>query len=345
MKFKAFLQCASCRFAALYFAPFFAGLALARRGTPGLACVGAVFWIAQSLGIEVTNRLSDRGEDEVNRPERTALCTFVGWRALRSIQIALWAGVLAIDVLWLRLTGNPSFALALGVSFCVGIGYSRGPRVSRSRYLGLMTVSLVFVGVFVMGWSTGDPLARPTSIWVDQVISFLPLLIVVGLFIVTLAGVKDVTDRLGDLLAGYRSPFVDLLERRESTLLVGLAACPFVLTLLFVLGGLLAPRLAALIAFAPISAIVVAAVQRADTAPDRMLVREVFYNYWLVFSSTALVLFLPSVGMVCAVLAASAYWMLATRWLHWGARLRILDLSQIVRIASLGEHGPLAARH
>jgi 4-hydroxybenzoate polyprenyltransferase len=344
MKFKAFLQCTSCRFAALYFGPFFAGLVLARRDTPELACVGAVFWIAQSLGIEVTNRLSDRGEDEINRPERTALCALVGWQALKSIQIALWVGVLAIDVLWLRLTGNPSFALALGVSFCVGIGYSRGPRVSRSRYVGLMTVSLVFVGVFVMGWSTGDPLARPTSVWADQVISFLPLLIVVGLFIVTLAGVKDVTDRLGDLLAGYRSPFVDLLERRESTLLLGLAVCPFVLTLLFVLSGLLALRMAALIAFAPISMIVVAAVQRADTPTDRMLVREVFYNYWLVFSSAALVLFTPSVGMACAVLAASAYWMLATRWLHWGARLRIADVSQVARIAIPSDHNPSAAR-
>jgi 4-hydroxybenzoate polyprenyltransferase len=325
MRIIAFLKCASCRFAALYFVPFAGGLVWTGRGTLGYIALGALFWIVHSLGIEVTNRLSDRNEDEINRPERTRLCECVGWHELRLVQLFLWCAVLAIDVAWLVLAGNLLFGLLLALSFCIGVAYSRGPRLARTRYIGLLTFNLVFCGIFIMGWSVGNPFSRSSSVWLNQLASFGPLLVIVGLFIVTLIGVKDLTDRAGDLHIGYQSLFVDLLERRRTTVMRCMVACPFVLILASVSLGMLPARLAALIGFAPISAIVVEAIPHAQTRTDRLLVREVFYHYWLVFSSASLLLLLPGKALALAVAGASCYWVITSRWLHWSERLRISD--------------------
>src|SRR6185436_5876673 len=51
---RAFLQCASCRFAALYAVPFCAGLAAAGSPRAATALLGAGFWLVLTLAIEVT---------------------------------------------------------------------------------------------------------------------------------------------------------------------------------------------------------------------------------------------------------------------------------------------------
>lgn len=334
-KTAAFMQCASCRFATLYFVPFFAGLVLAGHDTLGYAALGALLWIVHSLAIEVTNRLSDRTEDTINRPERTRLCEYVGWPALRAVQAGLWSAVVAIDGVWLVLAGNPEFAFLLALSISIGIAYSRGPRLARSRHVGLLVVNLVFGGVFIVGWSAGDPFSRPTHVWLSQITSFMPVLIVVGIFIVTLAGVKDLTDRAGDLRVGYRSPFVDLVEHRRAFLVRCLGLCPFALIAAFTSLDLMSSRLIALIGFAPVSIILTEAVRGARTSADSLIVREVFYNYWLAFSSIALLLLLPQKALALAVMGAISYWVLTTRWLHWGDQLHAADLMQLVRMSGL----------
>jgi 4-hydroxybenzoate polyprenyltransferase len=332
----AFLRCSSCRFAALYFSPFCGGLVETARATVGYAALGAVFWLLHSLGIEVTNRLADRTEDAINRPERTALCALVGWGTLRSMQSAIWCTVIVLDIAWILLAGNPLLIGLLLGSSGLGIAYSRGLRLSRSRSFSLITLNLLFGGAFLLGWSVGDPLARPDNAGWNQLADFLPLLVAVGLFILALAGIKDITDRQGDIRIGYRSFFVDIMERRSSAVLGFVASVPFLAILAFVLSGLLPTRLLALIVFAPVSTIVVSASRRAQTRLDRMLVREAFYDYWLVFSSSALLLFLPRAILAEVVLATIAYWILATRWLHWGQPLGWSGVVRIMRIASPG---------
>lgn len=331
-KTRAFLRCASCRFAALYFVPFAAGMALAGRASAAIVLFAAAFWIAHSLGIELTNRLSDRREDEVNRPERTALCAQVGWGSLRRAQGVVWAVVLAMDGLWLLLAGSLPFAAMLALSFAIGVGYSRGARISRVRYVGLLIFNLLFAGVFVMGWTVGDPLTRSPGDW-HALLRCVPLLIVVGVFIVTLVGLKDVTDRLGDLRIGYRSPFVDALEAGDARLLRGLATLPFALIALFACLSLLPVRLTALFVFAPASALLVEAAQGARARADQLLVREIFYTYWLLFCSASLLLLRPSMTLALVVVGAVLYWQLTTVWLHWGEALRPGDLGRALRLA------------
>lgn len=315
--------------------PYFAGLAEVGRASLKFTILGAAYWIVHSLGIEVTNRLSDREEDEVNRPERTALCAAVGWSALKRIQRWLWFGIALIDVTWLLLAASPLFAALLLSSSLLGVAYSRGPRLSRNRYFGLVAVNLLFGGAFLLGWSVGDPLALPRMAGWHQLSAFMPLLVAVGIYILGLAGIKDITDRRGDLKIGYRSPFVDVIERRTSTAVWGLALVPFAALGGCALSGLLPGRLWLLTAFAPISALVTCAARRARGMHERLLVRELFYNYWLVFSSAALLLLLPRAALGLAVAGACAYWVVATRWLHWGEGLGIAGLGRVVRLAGL----------
>jgi 4-hydroxybenzoate polyprenyltransferase len=326
----AFLRCSSCRFAALYFGPFCGGLVQAGRATAAYFALGAGFWMLHSLGIEVTNRLADRMEDAINRPERTALCAVVGWQTLKAIEHAIWYAVLIFDIVWILLAG------LLTGSSGLGIAYSRGARFSRHRFVGFITLNLLFGGAFLLGWSVGDPFGGPgNSAW-NQLGAFLPLLVAVGLFILALAGIKDITDRQGDVRIGYRSFFLELVEHRSSAVLGSVAGAPFFAILAFALAGLLPIRLLALMAFAPVSAIVVSAARSARAGFDRMLVREAFYGYWLAFSSSALLLFLPRPALAGAIVAATAYWVLATRWLHWGAPLGAAGLVRIMRMAGPG---------
>jgi 4-hydroxybenzoate polyprenyltransferase len=332
---RAFLRCASCRFAALYFVPFYAGLVQAGRDTVGYALLSALFWFAYSLSIEVTNRLTDRVEDEVNRPERTQLCAQVGWQWLRRIEVVGWCTVVVFDMLWLRMDFNIVLVALLAAGFAFGIGYSRGPRFARARYIGLVVLNLVFGGVFLLGWAAAAPFAQPDGPPWRQLASFAPLAVIVGVFVVTLAGIKDITDRCGDLTVGYSSPFVDMLERQQAAWLKAIITTPFLLVLGFTLGGLLPLRLLALLTFAPLSALVVDAVLHADTTREQMVVRELFYNYWFIFSSTALLLFIPRAALLYAAIGALVYWTITTRWLHWVQPVTIMDIKHLVHTVAM----------
>jgi 4-hydroxybenzoate polyprenyltransferase len=301
--------------------------------TAGYVALGAAYWILLSLGIEVTNRLADRREDAINRPERTALCGIVGWSRLKSIQYVIWCTVFVLDLVWILVAGNLLLVGLLASSFGLGVVYSRGPRLSRKRFFSFITLNLLFGGAFLLGWSIGDPLGPPGHSGWDQFMTFLPLLVTVGLFILALIGIKDITDSLGDTQIGYRSLFVDLVERRSSLMLGLVAGVPFFALLVFVSVDLLPMRMLILVTFVPVSAIVVSAARSAHTKLETMLVREAFYGYWLIYSSSALLLLLPHTALAGAIVAAVAYWMLTTRWLHWGRPLSRADLLRIVQIA------------
>jgi 4-hydroxybenzoate polyprenyltransferase len=330
------MRCSSCRFAALYFAPFCGGLVESGRLTGLYLALGAVYWLAHSAGIEITNRLADRTEDAINRPERTELCELVGWRTLETAQVAIWAGVLILDAVWIALAANALLIGLLSASVALGVVYSRGARLSRSRAFAPLTLNLLFGGAFLLGWSLGDPLHQPHDAGLHQLPEFLPMLVVVGLFVLALAGIKDITDREGDLRVGYRSLFVDLIDRPSSLLATGVAGLPFGGLAAFVVSGLLPPRMALLLAFVPCSAILLAATRRAHTDAEKLLIREIFYGYWLAFSSAALLLYLRSPALAAAIGATVAYWACASRWLHWSPAPGRAGLMLVLRISGLG---------
>ncbi|MGN6189700.1 MAG: UbiA family prenyltransferase [Conexibacter sp.] len=334
-RLRALLRCASCRFGALYYVPFCAGMAAAGTLDVLTALLGAGFWLALGLAIEVTNRLADRVEDEVNRPERTALCETVGWRTLARVQLALWGLVVALTGAWLALAPNALLLLLLASGAFFGIVYSRGPRLARTRALVFVVLSGTFVGPFCLGVAAGDPLGAASGAGFAQLGRFVPLFWVLTFFISSLAGIKDVTDRAGDEAIGYRSAFLAFADRHGTAALTALASVPFVALSAFVATGLLPARMLALLAFLPLSAGVALAVRGAHDRPaDQLLVREALYQHWLAFTTAALLLRFPSAGLVAALAGGWAWWLAASRHLHWAEPLRPGDLVPVAALAS-----------
>jgi 4-hydroxybenzoate polyprenyltransferase len=331
---RAFLQCASCRFAALYFMPFCAGLAAAGHPSAAGVLLGAGFWLLLTLAIEVTNRLADRTEDAVNRPERTALCEAVGWERLERAQLALWALVAAAAAAWLALVPNALLALLIASGAGFGIAYSRGPRLARNRALVFVVLSGTFVGPFCLGFAAGDPFAGASDASFGQLGRFVPLFWVLTLFITCLAGIKDITDRAGDEAIGYRSAFLQLVDRHGTAALAVLATIPFAALAAFVAAGSLPPRALALLAFLPVSIGLGLAVRGAHDRPaDQLLVREALYHHWIAFTMATLLVCFPSTFLLVSLLAGWLYWILATRYLHWGPAPRLADAPRVAALA------------
>jgi len=333
-KLRALLQCASCRFGALYLAPFGGGLAAAGTLDLASALLGGAFWLVLGLAIEVTNRLSDRREDAVNRPERTALCARVGWRSLEHVQLLLWGLVLVASAVWLTWSPNALLLLLLVGGAGFGVAYSRGPRLARRRVFVLIVLSGTFVGPFCLGFAAGDPRGAASDAGFAQLGTFVPLFWVMTLFISSLAGVKDVTDRTGDAAIGYRSVFLAFADRHGTAALTTLASVPFAALTGFVATGLMPVRALALLAFLPLSACIALAVRGASERPaDQLVVREALYHHWLAFTSATLLVCLPSVGLAAALGGIWAWWIAASRLLHWSTPLRATDLPRVVRLA------------
>jgi len=298
------------------------------------ALLSAAFWLVLGLAIEVTNRLADRVEDAVNRPERTALCETVGWRTLSRVQLGLWGLVALACLVWLALAPNALLALLLLSGAGFGLAYSRGPRLARRRALVFVVLSGTFVGPFCLGFAAGDPLAGASTAGFSELGRFVPLFWVLTLFISSLAGVKDITDRAGDEAIGYRSAFVAFAERHGTAALTALAAVPFAALTAFVAAGLLPARALALVAFLPLSVAVALAVRGARERPaDQLLVRETLYHHWLAFTSATSLVCFPSAGLAVALAGAWLWWIAASRLLHWSAPLR---LGELPRVAALG---------
>ena len=334
---RALLQCASCRFGALYCLPFCAGLAAAGTLSLTTALLGAGFWLALGMAIEVTNRLADRTEDAVNRPERTAICEVVGWGRLERVQLILWGLVVASTAVWLALAPDALLLLLLVSGAGFGVAYSRGPRLARHRALVFVVLSGTFVGPFCLGFAAGDPVAGASGATFSQLGRFVPLFWVLTLFISSLAGIKDITDRAGDEAIGYRSAFVAFAERHGTVALTALAAVPFAALAAFVAAGQLPSRALWLLALLPLSAAVALAVRGAHDRPaDQLLVREALYDHWLAFTTATLLVCFPGLGLLAAVAGTWTWWIVASRFLHWGAPLRLADLPRVVALASVG---------
>jgi 4-hydroxybenzoate polyprenyltransferase len=332
---RTFLQCASCRFSALYFIPFCGGLAASGALDAIHVVLGAAFWCVITLAIEVTNRLSDRVEDAINRPERTRLCACVGWQRLGQLEKLLWCVVAVSAIVWLALAPGILLAGLITLGVCAGIGYSRGPRLARRRMLVFVVLSGTFVGPFSLGWATSSHGASMTD--ATLLGRFVPLFWLGTLFITSLAGIKDVTDRAGDEAIGYNSAFLQLAHRHGTVALLLLTSLPFAALGTFVAAGWLSPLALPLLGLLPISIGLGLAVRGArDSTGAQLAIREALYHHWLAFTSIVLLACFPSTGLLAAVLAGWAGWVLASRYAHWADPLRLTDLGMIVRLARAG---------
>jgi 4-hydroxybenzoate polyprenyltransferase len=335
----ALLRCASCRFAAQYWMCF--SVAAGAGGGPRAGwwlAAAAPCWFAFSMGTELLNRLADRTEDRVNRPERTALCRRVGWSRLRVLMAAIFVALAGADLALTLMARDLVLGLLLGLGLLFAVNYSVGLRFKRWRLFSLFVLTFPFAGTFVCGLATHAAPLDAAGFVAGVVREHGGVLLVGGLFIVTLAGTKDITDLRGDELAGYRSLFAALVQRGRTGLLYAAVMIPFGACLALVAAGALPLRFVLLLVLAPVSLAIALCVARASTAAQRAATREVFHQYWMVFIGATLLLAEPTALTAAVVAAGETYWLLASFTLHWApgpGRACLAAVAEVLRQPAL----------
>ena len=309
----AFLRCTSVRFTCYYLLAFYAGLGSVGARKPEWIAYGAAYWFVHSTVTEATNRLADRRVDEVNRPERTALCARVGWDRLRALTVGGYVLLLGLGVGWYAAVPTAAVAGLLVLAAFLSVNYSYGLRLGRSRFGSLVILAFPFVGSYTGGWV----LAHPDADWAGFGSGAGPLLLVGGLALASLSGAKDLTDVVGDVLKDYRSGWLWLVRGRMPAVAAAVAALPFAALGVLVATGALASRHLALLALLPPALLLVSGSRLARRPAEQMAVREFFYHYWIAFLAVLVLCHVPSAASVVVVALALAAWWLATRHLHW----------------------------
>lgn len=330
----ALLRCGSCRYAALYFLSFYGALVAGQRASWRWVAFGSALWFLHSFGTELVNRLSDRVEDRINRPVRTALCHVVGYDRIRTLSLIVWLTVAAIDLVWLWRRPNIVLAILLCLGLLAGVQYSYGLRFKRRTYFSNFALTWPFGGPFLIGWAGVSAPDNVIAALQDLIVRLGPFLLIVGTFIGTLAGIKDVPDTRGDEQVGYQSFWVSLIRRNASWSILGLISSPFVQIIGLVWLGLLPPRFAALLLFFPISVVFALAVRRGEDDDERQATRELFYQYWFAFVALALWLYLPVRAMGWGILGTTAYWVVTSQRMHWSDGIRLWKVQKLVELVA-----------
>lgn len=309
---KTVFQLGSVRFTFYYWMTCAIGLYGAGQATVPWLAFTFGFWLACCLATELLNRWADRVEDRINRPERVAMATVVGFARLRVLAIGLYVVMALWAAVWIALAPSLILASLLLFDLFVSYHYSCGLRLKVRPRLAMVVLAVPVTAPLLTGWATGGD---PSSVLQHG----LPLAAVLGLFFAGLVGIKDITDLAGDRAVGYSSPWVALLTGRRPWPLVLGTTSAFVLLLALVLGGVLPARLTVLVALLPLSAAVLLAAARARSGPEREAAREAMYHYSAVVIGLTLLLYTSGRGVVVTIFGLVG-WFGASRFLHW-ARL------------------------
>ena len=313
---------ASVRFISYYALGFMVGY-----GTPGpdvlTWAVGIVYCALFCVGVELLNRLSDRREDAINQPDRTAQCEFVGYDRIRVVCLGCWIllGILGLVLILLR-PGWPSAAAVAG-SMAIGAAYSVGPALKTRPVLTLLALSTALSLPVVCGWVFAPVRGNGAS-----VLAGFGLLTLASL---STAGLKDLTDTAGDAERGYRSLWLRLQRSpRAAGIMAGLAALQILVIVLSLLAGL-SPTILVCLSLPVLQVLVLRAAAGADGATGRHQVREAMHTTTLLVLVVVLVGIRPGLWSVLASAAAIGWWVFASRALHWNQHLSGGTLAAVLR--------------
>jgi len=324
-RLRATVRVTSPRFTAYYALALLAGTGASTPFGAWLVPFALVYCVAWCLAVEATNRLSDRAEDAVNQPARTAACEEAGWGTLRRVAVGGWALVVQLDMVWCAVTGSVAVAALLGLGLLVGLGYSVGPRWKARPWPALLALCAPTLLPLLTGLLTRSSTDGARG----------PVLATAGLVVLaalTTAGAKDVTDVVGDRLTGYSSVWLRLLARGTvlSTALVTQVVAVAALTISGVVPvtGWLA------LGWVALQKPALRAVVRAVTPDERRIAREGVHTTTVLGLALTVAAFQPTAFVVTAAAAAVAWWLLVSRFGHWNRVLSRASLPTWWRLAT-----------
>jgi len=318
-RIHALMRVTCCRYAAYYFLPCWVPLAegYGKQLPLWVAPAVALFWFIFSMGTETANRVSDEVEDRINQAERTALCDVAGFGLMKKLCVISWVIVSGSWIAMAWFQQNGLLAVLLGVSMFVALSYSFGLKVKGMRYAANLFLALPFIGPFLTGWALGHPqmnahASAPNLGW---------LMLITGLFSITVGGVKDITDAEGDAAIGYNSVWVSLSRSGMARSLL-YVALPYLVLIVPLALGQLPLRFACLLPFFIFAIFTAVVVQRAERPEQQAVVREFNYHYWFAFLTVAVVLWFPEPTTIWASVGTWIYWLACTHFLHWSGGLK-----------------------
>jgi hypothetical protein len=308
----------SVRFTAYYGMSLAAGLGAHRLAHPGWLLFVVGYCLTFCVAVESLNRTTDRSEDEVNQAERTAMCHQVGYGVLKMTAVVAWSAVVLLDVGWVLARPDGRLAALLVLNLLVGVGYSAGPRLKARRATALLVLTGALGLPLLTGYLTWPDRDRAAAVATAAV-----LLVLLSL---TTAGAKDVTDEAGDRARDYRSLWLEVVRRRRG-LLVVLLGLQGLVPVLVVTAGWLPPAALLAVLVLPAEVAVLACVARARTAEERSAAREAMHTSTAVGIGVIMLATQPSTPTAVAVAAGLAWWIFASRWLHWNRHLSVRSLA------------------
>lgn len=339
-KVGAVIRVSRPRYLSLTLPPFVVGVLASPRHDLAYLGLGAFAIVLLRAICSIGNCVSDRVEDAVDHPERTALCELVGYDRLeRIVRVAVATYLVAVLVM-ATVLGIHWIAIVLWLLYlALKLSYSFGPRLKPRRFGATVLLGSLSGGMLVLGW-LGAGVHHAATCALAALLLWL-----IG---ATLSGSKDVPNLDGDRAAGYRSVYVRLMETehplRHAVAKVSLpyvavvamaVAMPLLRTIADWVGGIFSDVLGAgaagdaglfvsstrwqllwCLAAYPFALAFARILVAARTPLERSLVRECGYLYWITAMGLVCFTLIPTTATAVTMIAAQLWYVLASHIAH-----------------------------
>jgi 4-hydroxybenzoate polyprenyltransferase len=309
----AVVKLARPRYLALTLTPFLVGTTASDVHSDIYVVLGATAMVLLRAISSIGNCIADQAEDAIDHPARIELGLRVGWTELGFLVRGFTAAYCVLLITMVVVVPLQPLPAAMWLIFLVlKIAYSFGPRLKPKRHTATLLLGTISGAMLFVGWC-GTSMA---SFWEAGTASLL-----LWVFGASLCGSKDVPNLEGDMSAGYRSVYWDIVEStRPLRRALGVVCQPYVGLVVAAIfteltGG---PGLGLLwcLALWPGGAVLAVLIVRARSPEARAFVREYGYLYWLVFMSAVLICFVPTLTTAACAVGGIAYFLLASRVAH-----------------------------
>lgn len=326
----AAVRLARPRYLSIMVTPFVCGFVASSNDDYVYLALGVLAVILYQAVTSIGNCLSDRVEDEVDYPLRTALCEEVSYEGLKRV-------VITSCVLYMAIVATMTFVLDIQldtigfwVLYLVGTLVYSFARIKTKTFgppilLGSLSAALAWVGYWgfhdAFSWTEGVHFQEFLDLDIGGVLTgpaaaIGPAVLAMWIFGGTLCGSKDVPNLAGDEAIGYESIYLKIVRGPYAMFrVVTVMSLPYLATVVFVAVGYPQPAPWVLIGY-PLACLFASILTRASEQTEFELVRELGYIYWQAFMALILFSLDPSVLMATILGASFAWWFVMSRGLH-----------------------------